>query len=97
MDTFDILVTWTLALAAVIVVVLAVYLIAIAYFLFKTGGSKNSHLAKLVGGLKAVRDHAAPLGGHLNALGDGLTALRTELQGVDGSLGDAVQILGGSP
>ncbi len=90
---FNILTIWTLALALVIVLVLAVYLIAIAYYLFKTGGSKNSHLAKLVGGLTAVRDNAAPLGGHLAALGGGLTALRGELQGVDSRLGDAAELL----
>lgn len=89
-----ILIIWTLVLTAVIVLVVAAYLIAIAYYLFKTGGNKNSHLAKLVGGLKAVRDNAAPLKGHLTNLGEGLTALRSELQAVDGSLGDAVEILG---
>ena len=91
---FNILLIWTLALAAVIVLVLAVYLIAIAYYLFKTGGSKNSHLAKLVGGLRAVRDNAAPLDRYLSALGGGLIALRGELQAVDSGLGDAVEILG---
>jgi hypothetical protein len=91
---FNFLMIWTLSLAAVIVLVLAVYLIAIAYFLFKTGGSKNSHLAKLVRGLKAVRDNAAPLGEHLTKLGSGLAALRSELRAVDASLGDAAEILG---
>lgn len=90
----NILIIWTLALAAAIVLVVAGYLIAIAYYLFKTGGSENSHLAKLIGGLKAVRDNAAPLNEHLTNLAGGLTTLRSELQAVDGSLGDAAEILG---
>jgi len=90
---FEVLTIWTLALTTVIVAVVATYLIAIAYYLFKTGGSKNSHLAKLVGGLNAVRDNGAPLDRHLTKLADGLTALRGELQSVDASLGDAAEIL----
>ena len=90
----EILTIWTLALTAVIVLVVAAYLIAVAYYLFRTGGSKNSHLAKLVGGLKAVRDNAAPLDRRLTNLAEGLTALRSELQAVDASLGDATEILG---
>lgn len=91
---FQILVIWTLALTAAIVLALAGYLIPVAYYLYRTGGSSRSHLAKLVGGLEAVRDNAAPLTGHLTSLGGGLTALRDELQGVDSSLGDAMEILG---
>lgn len=90
----EILTIWTLVLTAVIVLVVAAYLMAVAYYLFRTGGSKNSHLAKLVGGLKAVRDNAAPLNRHLTKLGEGLTTLRSELQVVDASLGDAAEILG---
>jgi hypothetical protein len=90
----EILTIWTLGLTAVIVLVVATYLVAIAYYLFRTGGSKNSHLAKLVGGLKVVRDNAAPLDRHLTKLSEGLTALRSELQAVDASLGDAAEILG---
>ncbi len=91
---FQILVIWTLALTAAIVLALAGYLIPVAYYLYRTGGSKSSHLTKLVGGLKAVRDNAAPLTGHLTNLGGGLTALHGELQAVDSRLGDAVEILG---
>ncbi|MDQ6765442.1 MAG: hypothetical protein M3Z22_04995 [Verrucomicrobiota bacterium] len=91
---FTILVWWTLILAAVIVLALAAYLIPVAYYLYRTGGSKNSHLAKLVGGLQAVRDNAAPLGDRLTSIAGGLTALRNELQSVDNRLGDAAEILG---
>lgn len=90
---FQILVIWTLALTAAIVLALAGYLLPVAYFLYRTGGSKRSHLAQLVGGLKAVRDNAAPLTGHLTTLGAGLTALRGELLAVDSRLGDATEIL----
>ncbi len=90
---FQILVWWTLGLTVAIVLALAGYLVPVAWFLYRTGGSKNSHLAKLVGGLKAVRDNAAPLAGHLTNLGGGLTVLRDELQAVDSRLGDAAEIL----
>ena len=43
--------------------------------------------------LKAVRENAAPLSGHLTNLGGGLTVLRDELLAVDSRLGDAVEIL----
>ena len=90
MDIFSILVIWTLGLTAAIVLALAGYLVPVAYYLYRT----SIHLTKLVGGLKAVRDNAAPLTGHLTNLGGGLTVLRDELMAVDGRLGDAVEILG---
>lgn len=91
----EFLTIWTLSLAAVIILVVAVYLIAVAYYLYKAGGHKDSNLARLVGGLKAVRNNVAPLEKHVTALGGGLTALRDELLAVDNSLADATQILGG--
>jgi len=90
MDPFNILVIWSLGLTAAIVLALASYLIPVAYYLYRT----SVHLTKLVGGLKAVRDNAAPLTGHLTNLGGGLTVLRDELLAVDSRLGDAVEILG---
>ena len=90
MDIFSILVIWTLGLTAAIVLALAGYLVPVAYYLYRT----SVHLTKLVGGLKTVRDNAAPLTGHLTNLGGGLTVLRDELMAVDGRLGDAVEILG---
>lgn len=86
---FQILVYWTLGLTVAIVLALAGYLVPVAYFLYRTAG----HLSKLVGGLKAVRDNAAPLTGHLTNLGGGLTVLRDELKAVDSRLGDAAEIL----
>ena len=90
MDPFNILVIWSLGLTAAIVLALAGYLVPVAYYLYRT----SVHLTKLVGGLKAVRDNAAPLTGHLTNLGRGLTVLRDELLAVDSRLGDAVEILG---
>lgn len=89
MDVFSILVIWTLALTAAIVLALAGYLVPVAYYLYRT----SVHLTNLIGGLKAVRDNAAPLTGHLTNLGGGLTVLRDELLAVDSRLGDAVEIL----
>ena len=94
MSALTFLTTWTLALAAVIVLVVAVYLIAVAWYLYKAGGHSGSNLARLVGGLKAVRDNVQPLDQHMTALGGGLTALRSELLAVDNSLADAGTILG---
>ena len=48
------LVTWTLVLAGAIVLALAVYLTAIAYFLYRAGGSNRSYLARLAEGLRAL-------------------------------------------
>ncbi|MDP9004704.1 MAG: hypothetical protein M3N12_07930 [Verrucomicrobiota bacterium] len=86
---FQILVFWTLGLTAAIVLALAGYLVPVAYYLYRT----SVHLTQLVGGLKAVRNNAAPLTGHLTSLGGGLTILRDELLAVDSRLGDAVEIL----
>ena len=86
---FQILVFWTLGLTVAIVLALAGFLVPVAYFLYRT----SVHLSDLVGGLKAVRDNAAPLTGYLTSLGGGLTVLRDELMAVDGSLADATEIL----
>jgi septal ring factor EnvC (AmiA/AmiB activator) len=87
------LVTWTLVLAAAIVVALAVYLTAIAYFLYRAGGSRRSHLARLAEGLMAVRTNAAPLERQLAAAAQALAALRHELQQVEESLTEAAQAI----
>jgi hypothetical protein len=89
MTTF--LVIWTLVIAAALVLALAGYLIAIAYFLYRAGGSSRSHLAQLAGGLVAIRGNAAPLEQRLAALAKALAALRNELQAVEEHLADAVE------
>ena len=87
------LVVWTIGVAAAIVLALAIYLTAVAYYLYRAGGSKQSHLAKLAVGLVAVRDNAAPLEQKLTTVAHVLAALRRELQAVDESLTEAAQAL----
>jgi hypothetical protein len=87
------LVVWTLIVATALVVVLAAYLIAIAYYLYRAGGGPRSHLAQLAGGLIAIRQNAAPLEQKMAAIGKALVALRGELQAVDEYLAEAAQTL----
>jgi hypothetical protein len=87
------LVVWTLVLAGAIVLALAGYLTAIAYFLYRAGGNRRSHLARLAEGLAAVRDNAAPLEQQLAALAQSLVALRRQLQAADQSLTEAAQAI----
>jgi hypothetical protein len=89
--TTEFLVVWTLVLAAAIVLALAVYLTAVAYYLYRAGGGRRSHLARLAAGLVAVRGNAAPLERHLAAVAQALAALRHELQAVDASLTEVAQ------
>jgi hypothetical protein len=93
MTLTTLLATWTLVLTGAIVLALAVYLTAIAYYLYRAGGSRLSHLARLAGGLTAVRDNAAPLEQQLGVVAKALTALRHELQAVDESLTEAAQAI----
>ncbi len=86
-----VLVVWTLVVATAIVLVLAIYLIAIAYFLYRAGGGSSSHLARLAGGLVAVRQNAAPLEQRMRDIAKALVALRGELQSVDQYLAETVQ------
>ena len=87
------LVIWTLSVATALVVVLAAYLIAIAYYLYRAGGSPRSHLAQLAGELVAVRQNAAPLEQKMAAVAKALAALRGELQAIDEYLAEAAQTL----
>jgi hypothetical protein len=93
MDPTTFLVTWTLVLATAIVLALAGYLTAVAYYLYRAGGHRRSHLARLADGLVAVRDNAAPLGRQLAAAAQALAALRRELQEAEGSLTEAAQAI----
>ena len=85
------LVIWTLAVATALVVVLAAYLIAIAYYLYQAGGGPRSHLAQLAGGLVVVRQNAAPLEQKMAAVAKALAALRSELQATEEYLAEAAQ------
>lgn len=79
----------TLVLALVIVVVVAYHLIGI-YAALKRAGD---HLEALAGGLTAIRDHAAPLNGRIDAINAGLAALLPPLGGTAGSLANIATAL----
>ena len=51
---FQILVWWTLGLTVAIVLALAGYLVPVAYFLYRTGGSKRSHLGEIISRLNST-------------------------------------------
>jgi len=79
----------TVALVSVIVVVLAGHLILVAAALFRA----NRNLAKLVGGLEAIRDNTAPLGDDLTAINGAAVALRDGLVAVDEHLRGIARIV----
>ncbi|MDP9365322.1 MAG: hypothetical protein M3Q10_14045 [Chloroflexota bacterium] len=79
----------TLGLVAVVVVVLAGHLILIAAALIRA----NRNLAKLVGGLEAIRDNTAPLGADLTAINGATVALRDGLLAVDEHLREIARLV----
>ena len=81
----------TLGVTAAIVLVLVVYLIGIIIALWR---AKNS-LAKLAGGLVAIRDNTQPLGQHLQAINGGLSALLKGLLAVNSDLAAIVRVAQG--
>ena len=81
----------TLGVTAAIVLVLVAYLLGIIVALW---GAKNS-LAKLAGGLIAIRDNTQPLGKHVQAINGGLSALLTGLLAVNGDLAAIVRVAQG--
>ena len=81
----------TLGVTAAIVLVLVVYLIGIIIALW---GAKNN-LAKLAGGLVAVRDNTQPLGRHIEAINGGLSTLLKGLLAVNSDLAAIVKVAQG--
>lgn len=81
----------TLGVTAAVVLVLVVYLLGIIVALW---GAKNS-LAKLAGGLIAIRDNTQPLGEHVQAINGGLSTLLTGLLAVNGDLAAIVRVAQG--
>jgi len=67
----------TLVAVALVVLVLVVYLVGIAYYLWRA----DRHLAKLVGGLRAIQGNARPLPEHLSTINGAFKALREDLSG----------------
>ena len=85
------LLTVTLVVTFTVVLVLVVYLLGIIVALW---GAKRS-LAKLAGGLVAIRDHTAPLGDKLGAINGGLSTLLQGLLGANGDLAAIVRVAQG--
>lgn len=82
------LLTLTLVIAAVVVVVLAGYLIAIAWALLD---ARRSVMA-IADGLEAVRDHTGPLPEKLTTINGALGALLGGLEAADGHLARAARV-----
>ena len=80
---------WTLVLAGAIVLVLAVYLIAVAFYLLRA----SRHLEKLASGLVAIRGNAAPLEERIATIAGALSALEAEFKDVDRNLGATAEAL----
>ncbi len=76
------------AVAVLVVLVLAAYLIAIAYYLWKA----DRHLAELVDGLEATRRYVRPLPERLTTINQALGALRASLQSTDRHLAGAARL-----
>ncbi len=72
----------TLAIGAVIVVVLVVYLVLTIVALRRAG----DHLANLAGGLQAIIDNTQPLEEHLTTINGALGTLQEGLSSVDNNL-----------
>ena len=87
--TTSTLTLWTLVLAGAIVLVLAVYLTAIALNLLRA----SRHLEQLAGGLIQVRDNAKPLESKLTTIAGALSALNTEFSAVDRNLSQTATAL----
>lgn len=81
----------SLAVTGLVVVVLVIYLVGIIIALH---GAK-ANLAKLAGGLIAIRDQTAPLGGHMKNINGGLGALLTGLLAVNDDLAAIVKVAKG--
>ena len=69
----------TLVAVALVVLVLVVYLVGIAYYLWKA----DQHLAKLVERLQATQRNVRPLPEHLETINGALGTLRDDLRGTD--------------
>lgn len=72
----------TLLITTIVVGVVAAYLIQIAVALVHA----NQNLAKLAGGLEAIRDSTAPLADDITTINGAAIALRDGLMAVDGDL-----------
>ena len=85
----------TIAVVALVVVVLATYLILVLYHLRRAGSGPGSHLARLAGGLEAIDANTQPLPERLTTILGALQQLKGGLQAVDGHLGAIRGVLRG--
>ena len=85
----SILTLLTMVAVAIVVLVLVVYLVGIAYYLWRA----DRHLVKLVGGLQATQGHVRPLPEHLGTINGALGALRDDLRGTDRHLEGVGRVL----
>ena len=84
--------TWvTVIYALVLVVVLAVSLITILYYLWSIGTT----LSKIAAGLTVVREQTAPLGGHVEGINGALITVAAGLSSALDDLGEVNSALGG--
>ncbi len=75
--------TWiTLAVTALVVLILVGYLVAVGLALTRA----NLSLSQLAGGLEAIESHSRPLPEHLTTINGALAALLGGLRSVDGHL-----------
>lgn len=81
----------SLIVTTAVVLVVVGYLIAIIYALV---GAYNN-LSKLAGGLIAIKENTDPLGGHMDAINGGLSALLTGLLKVNANLAAIVGVATG--
>ncbi len=84
-----VLIQLTIAAIAVVVVVVAGYLIAIIYYLARA----NRHLWKLADGLEAIETNTRPLAGHLTKINGAAGQLLAGLRKVDGHLKSVAVLL----
>ncbi len=80
----------TIAVVAIVVLVLAFTLISVAVALSRSA----RHIRAIAGGLEAVDGYTAPLGGHLTTINDALGKLLRGLSSADGHLATVARALG---
>lgn len=81
----------TLAVAGVIVLVLAGYLIAIAVQLLRA----RAHVVRLADGLETVAEQTEGLDERVEAIGGALETVEADFAAVDRHLGGAAEVFGG--
>lgn len=84
----------TIIATAIVVVVLAYYLIAILITVRRVGGTESSDLSQLAGGLEVIQRQTAPLPDDMTAINGALVALLESLRATDDHLTATARALG---